>query len=166
MIKVIDNIFLSQKIRIKKKYNNKELKLYQYFYKKTKFFPEYIVVLNQFIFIFVNNAIYFEAKLYLNSIRKQLEKKVVMIRAENTLIKLLFSFFPDPYIHDIKIEINEENGKKIKTIIIYFLSFEERGIAIGRRGAYIKAVNEIFEKYIIYEKKALPINLKCKLIKL
>jgi len=121
MIKVIDNIFLSQKIRIKKKYNNKELKLYQYFYKKTKFFPEYIVVLNQFIFIFVNNAIYFEAKLYLNSIRKQLEKKVVMIRAENTLIKLLFSFFPDPYIHDIKIEINEENGKKIKTITIYFL---------------------------------------------
>ena len=158
MIKATDNIFLSQKIGIKKKYTNKELKLYQYFHKKTKFFPEYVIVLNQFIFIFVNNDIYFEAKLYLNSIRKQLEKKVVMIRAEDTLIKLLFSFFPDPHIHDIKI-----NGK---TITICFLSFEERGIAIGRRGAYIKAVNEIFEKYIIYEKKALPVKLKCKLINL
>ena len=166
MIKLTDNIFLSQKIRIKKKYTNKELNLYQYFHNKTKFIPEYVVVLNQFIFIFVNNAIYFEAKLYLNSIRKQLEKKVVMIRAENTLIKLLFSFFPDPYIHDIIIEINEENGKKFKTITIYFLSFEERGIAIGRNGVYIKAVNQIFEKYIIYEKKDIPITLKCKLIKL
>lgn len=163
---MITNIFLSQKIRIKKVYTNNELKLYQYFHKKTRFYPEYVIVLNQFIFIFVKNAIYFEAKLYLNSIRKQLEKKVLMIRAENTLIKLLFSFFPDPYIHDIKIEIKEENGKKFKTITIYFLSFEERGIAIGRKGAYIKAVNEIFEKYIIYEEKALPINLKCKLIKL
>ncbi|TFG23502.1 MAG: hypothetical protein EU529_07275 [Promethearchaeota archaeon] len=163
---MIDNIFLSQKIRIKKKYTNKELKLYQYFHKKTKFYPEYVIILNQFIFLFVNNDIYFEAKVHLNSIRKQLEKKVVMIRAENTLIKLLFSFFPDPYIHDIKIEINEENGKKIKIITIYFLSFEERGIAIGRQGAYIKAVNEIFEKYIIYEKKDLPITLKCKLLNL
>lgn len=163
MIKVTDNIFLSQKIGIKMKYTNKELKLYQYFHKKTKFFPEYVIVLNHFIFFIISNDVYFEAKLYLNSIRKQLEKKVVMIRAENTLVKLLFSFFPDPYIHDIKIEIN---GKKIKTITICFLSFEERGIAIGRRGAYIKAVNEIFEKYIIYNIKAIPVKLKCKLINL
>ena len=166
MIKVKDNIFLSQKIGIKKKYTNKELKLYQYFYKKTKFFPEYIVVLNHFIFFFVNNNIYFEAKSYLNSIRKQLEKKVIMIRAENTLIKLLFGFFPDPYIHDIKIEINDINGKKIKTITICFLSFEERGIAIGRRGNYINAVNKLFKNYVIFKNQNIPIEIKCELIDL
>ena len=91
-------------------------------------------------------------------------KIVILIRAENNLIKLLFGFFPDPYIHDIKIEINE---KKIKTITICFISFEERGIAIGRSGDYIKAVNEIFEKYIVLEKKEIPFSkIKCELVSL
>ena len=159
-----DKTFFSQIIKIKKKYSNLEFNLHQYFYKKTKLHPENIIVLNQFIFFFIKNEDYFKAKLFLNSIRKQLEKKILLIRAENNLIKLLFGFFPDPYIHDIKIEINE---KKIKTITICFISFEERGIAIGRSGDYIKAVNEIFEKYIIFEKKEIPFSkIKCELVKI
>lgn len=159
--------FLTQRVKIKKKYSNKEIQFHHFFHQKTKIFPENVIIHNQFIFFFVKSEDYFKAKRLLKNLRTQLiDKKILIIRSETTLIKLLFSFFPDPYIHDIKIEINEENGKKFKTITIYFLSFEERGIAIGRRGAYIKAVNEIFEKYIIYEKKALPINLKCKLITL
>jgi len=159
-----DKTFFSQIIKIKKKYSNTEFNLHQYFYKKTKLHPENIIIINQFIFFFIKNEDYFKAKLFLNSIRKQLEKKILLIRAENNLIKLLFGFFPDPYIHDIKIEINE---KKIKTITICFISFEERGIAIGRSGDYIKAVNEIFEKYIIFEKKEIPFSkIKCELVKI
>ena len=162
--RIEDKTFFSQIIKIKKKYSNTEFNLHQYFYKKTKLHPENIIIINQFIFFFIKNEDYFKAKLFLNSIRKQLEKKILLIRAENNLIKLLFGFFPDPYIHDIKIEINE---KKIKTITICFISFEERGIAIGRSGDYIKAVNEIFEKYIIFEKKEIPFSkIKCELVKI
>jgi len=161
-----DDAFFSQNIKVKKKYSNVELNLHKYFYQKTNLFPVNVIVINKFIFFFIKNEDYFDVKLYLNSIRKQLEKKVLLIRAEKILIKLLFSFFPDPYIHDIKIEITEKNLKKFKKIIICFLSFEERGIAIGRRGDYIKAVNELFENYVILEKKTNPICIKCELIDL
>ena len=157
-------MFFSQIIKIKKKYSNTEFNLHQYLYKKSKVHPENIIVLNQFIFFFIKNEDYFKAKLFLNSIRKELQRKILLIRAENSLIKLLFGFFPDPYIHDIKIETNE---KKIKTIKICFISFEERGIAIGRSGDYIKAVNEIFERYIVFEKKEIPFSkIKCELVNL
>ncbi|MFX1395290.1 MAG: hypothetical protein ACFFAH_17260, partial [Promethearchaeota archaeon] len=114
-----DKTFFSQIIKIKKKYSNTEFYLHQYFHKKTKVHPENIIVINQFIFFFIKNEDYFKANLFLNSIRKQLQRKILLIRAENCLVKLLFGFFPDPYIHDIKIEINE---KKIKTIKICFIS--------------------------------------------
>lgn len=161
---VADDLFFSQKITIKKKYSNRELKLHQYFYHITNIYPENIIQLKKFIFFFVNNENYFKAIIFLNYIRKQLWKKVLIIRAEDTLIKLLFGLFPDPYIHDIKVEMNIYSGKKI--VNVCFLSFEERGIAIGRSGDYIKAVNEIFEKYIIFENSGIPIKIKCELINL
>lgn len=164
--KTTDNAFFSQKIRIKKIYSNTELNLHEYFYNKTKIFPENVIIMKQFIFFFINNEDYFEAKSFLNSIRKQLERKVILIRAENVLIKLLFSFFPDPYIHDIKIEIVKKDKKEFKTIIICFLSFEERGIAIGRKGDYIKAVNDLIEKFIIFEKETIPLRIKCEMVNL
>lgn len=77
-------------------------------------------------------------------------KKVLLIRAENSITKLILGFFPDIYIHDIKLEIDDRTGDMI--MHVYFLSFEERIIAIGRGGTYIKAVNEIFDKYIIHVK--------------
>lgn len=43
---------------------------------------------------------------------------------------------------------------------VYFLSFEDRGIAVGRRGDYIKAINEIFKKYVIFENAEVPIKIK------
>jgi transcription antitermination factor NusA-like protein len=93
--------------------------------------------------------------------RRELGKrKIVIIRTEKTLINILFSFFPDLNIENIKIEFDNKSSKR--EISIYFLFFEERGIAIGRNGDYIKTVNEIFEKYIIFENQNTPLKVKCK----
>ena len=55
-------------------------------------------------------------------------------------------------IDDIKIDIDERSGAR--EISVYFLFFEERGIAIGRNGDYIRIVNLIFEKYVVFENKS------------
>lgn len=146
-----DDLFLSQKLNIKKKYFNQEFYLHQYFHNKTKkIHPESVIIYKNIIFFFVKNEDYFKARLSLRSVRKDLRnKKILVIRAEQTLIKLLFSFFPDTYIHDIELDFNEKNNEKI--ITVGFLTFEERGIAVGRNGDYIKAVNEIFQKHVNYE---------------
>jgi len=162
-----DDLFLSQKLNIKRKYSNKELYLYQYFYKKTKIYPESVFIYkNSIIFFFVKNEDYFKTKLSLRSVRKDLrDKKVLIIRAEQTLIRLLFSFFPDTYIHDIKIDIREKSNEKI--ITVGFLSFEERGIAVGRNGDYIKSVNEIFQKYVNFKdafQEGFKIKIQCEFI--
>ncbi|MHA1490133.1 MAG: hypothetical protein ACTSRI_10830 [Promethearchaeota archaeon] len=160
-----ENVFFSQKLKIKKRYFNRELNLLQYFHDKTKkIYPENVIVINDFIFFFVSNEYYFRAKLFLHSMRKQLNKKVLIIRDENILINLLFSFFPDTYIHDIKLRINEQT--RLKFILVCFLSYKERGIAIGRSGDYIKAINTILNKYINFKKKVLPLEIKIELINL
>ena len=154
-----DEYFLYQKVKLKKKFSNKELIFLKFFYKKTEIYPENVIITEHFIFFFVRGRDYFKARLYRASFRKNLESKILIIRDEKVLIKLLFGFFPDPYIHDLKLEINKKSGSK--TVIIYFLSFKDRGIAIGRRGEYIKAINEIFEKFVILEDVETPIKVKC-----
>jgi len=72
------------------------------------------------------------------------------------------NLFPDLYIHDIKVECDLYSNMRI--VYVYFLSFEERGIAVGRRGDYIKAINAIFKKYVKFEKAEVPIKIKCELI--
>ncbi|MHA1438326.1 MAG: hypothetical protein ACTSPD_12185 [Promethearchaeota archaeon] len=80
-------------------------------------------------------------------------------------MKLLFRFFPDLYIHDIFLEKDDNTGENI--LYICFLSYEERGIAVGKNGDYIKAVNKIFSKYIAFKGPfsskiyQLPIRIKC-----
>ncbi len=150
-----DEYFLYQKVKIKKKYSNKELILLQYFYEKTKIYPENVIITEYFIFFFVRGQDYFKARLFRALFRKNLESKILIIRAEKVLIKLLFGFFPDPYIHDLKLVINKNSGSK--TVTIYFLSFKDRGIAIGRKGEYIKAINEIFEKFVLLDGEVIPI---------
>ena len=162
-----DDLFLSQKIKIKRKYSNRELYLHQYFVRITKIDPVGVFICNNtIIFFFVKNEDYFKAKLSLRSIRKNLrDKKILIIRAEQTLIKLLFSFFPDTYIHDINLDFNEKSFEK--TITLGFLSFEERGIAIGRNGDYIKSVNKIFQKHVEFEDSYLDgfkIKIQCEFI--
>lgn len=158
-----EELFLSQKVTIKKKYSNVELNLITLFRLKTKIFPDNIIIRNNFIFFFVKSEDYFKAKMFLGSIRKIFpDKKVLIIRAERILRNLLFGFFPDTYIHDIRLEIDSNTENKTATVL--FLSFVERGIAVGRSGDYIKAVNDIIKNFVKFEKKSNNLKIKCELI--
>jgi hypothetical protein len=166
-----EEFFFTQKVLLKKRFTNKELILHQYFFKKTRIYPENIIIIKNLIFFFVKNKDYFKAKLYLREIRgESCVKKIQIIRLERTLIKFLLSFFPDPYIHDIILTTDEYTGTRV--INVGLLSFKERGIAIGRSGDYIKAVNEIFKNYAFFEEYAtfkrysIPIRIKCELFNL
>jgi len=99
--------------------------------------------------------------MHLDAMRREIsQRKILIIRIERILLNLLFSFFPDLNIDTIKIESNNKSG--LREISIYFLFRNERGIAIGRNGDYIKAVNEIFKKYVIFENRNTPLEVKCK----
>jgi predicted RNA-binding protein YlqC (UPF0109 family) len=161
---LVEDLFFYRKLRIKKKFTNIEISLHQYFHSKTNIYAENVIVHKDFVFFFVKAEDFYKAKLYLKNFRRELEKKVIIVRTVNILINLLFGFFPDLYIHDTKIEMDYYQGKKI--ITVFFLSFEDRGIAIGRKGNYIKAVNEIFEKYVTLESRNPPIIIKCAVLNL
>ena len=158
--------FFNQRLHIKKKYTNREILLHHYFYQCCKVYPKNIILICNFVFFFVDSRDYFNAKRSLSLMRRQLRgKKLLIIREEKTLLRLLYNFFPDPYVHDIRIHRNVYSGKK--EIIVGFLSFVERGIAIGCRGEYIKAVNKLFEKNVSFGNyKGFPINIKCEVVKL
>lgn len=158
--------FLNQSLRFKKKYTNREILLHHYFYQCCKVYPKNIILIGNFIFFFVDGRDYFNAKHFLPLMRRQLQiKKLLIIREEKTLIRLLYNFFPDPYVHDIRVNRNVYSGKK--DIIVGFLSFVERGIAIGCRGDYIKAVNLLFKKNVSFgENKGFQVNIKCEVVKL
>jgi len=159
---IADDLIFYQLVSFKKKYTNFELKLREYFFEKTQgIYPEFVVVIRQFIFFFVKKQHYFSSKVYLGSMRRELgNRKIIIIRIEKTLINILFSFFPDLNIENIKIEFGKQSSKR--EISIYFLFFEERGIAIGRNGDYIRVVNEIFENYVVFENQNAPLIVRCK----
>ncbi|MFX1364645.1 MAG: KH domain-containing protein [Promethearchaeota archaeon] len=159
---IVDDLILYQLISFIKRYTNFELKLREYFAQKTEgIYPEFIIVINEFIFFFVKKKDYLKSQIHLKAMRRQISlRKIIIIRTERILINLLFSLFPDLNIDDIKIELDEISGAR--EISIYFLFFKERGIAIGRNGDYIRAVNQIFEKYVIFENNNIPLKIKCK----
>ncbi|MFX1274005.1 MAG: hypothetical protein ACFFBP_02120 [Promethearchaeota archaeon] len=163
---LIDDLFLSQKIEFKKKFTNKELLLFQYFKIKTKTFAENIIIINKNIFYFVKKNDYFKAKMYQHSLRMDAKNmKVIVISSEKILIKQIFSFFPDTFIYDIKLELDDKKG--YYKIILFFLSYKDRGIAIGNSGEYIGAINYIFQNYIFLKGnfgKRNFIKIECNLI--
>ena len=161
-----EDSFLSQKVRIKKKFFNEEINLYHFFHHITKIYPVNIIVCNEFIFFLVKNEDFFNVKIFLTKLRALLkDKKILVIRSETTLIKLLFSFFPDTYIHDIALHIVESTAEIL--ITIYFIIYEDRGIAVGRGGKYIKVINYIFENYIVLEESDKnPIKISCDIVNL
>ena len=109
----------------------------------------------------MKNENYFDSKPFLDSMRREIKgKKILIIRAEKILINLLFSLFPDLYIHNIALELNDSSGRQ--EISLYFLSYKERGIAIGRGAEYIKSVNNLFANHIKFENESKPIEIKCK----
>lgn len=156
--------FLTQKLTIKKKFSNNEIKMYDFFRNNTGVNPDNVILMPPYVFFFVSSEDYFEAKRLLKKIRtKLINKKVMIIKSESSLIRLLFSLFPDTYIHDVIVDINE-SGTRVITILFYF--YKDRGIAIGRNGTYIKIINSIFDEYVYLESYNTPIEIKCDAINL
>jgi hypothetical protein len=91
-------------------------------------------------------------------------KKILIIREEPTLIRLIFSFFEDTYIHNVRL-----NEGPTRDIINVLFSFNKDGaVAVGIDGRYIKAVNYIFRNYITLNYRfnkfeSYPLELKCSL---
>jgi len=151
--------FLTQKVKIKKKYTMNEFYLYHLFLKITNVHPDNVILVPPYVFFFAKSENYYKGKRKLNTIRKKLpNKKVMIVKSEPTLIRLLFSLFPDTYIHDILLDIKENGGKQI-TILFYF--YEDRAIAIGRKGAYIKTINWIFNEHIYLENNSNSMEIRC-----
>ena len=162
----INNLLFYQKLIVKKIFSNEELLLYHFFHEITKKPPQNVIIVKEFVFFFLKNEDYFKAKAKLPYLRKKFQhRKIVIVREEDVLINLVYGFFPDPYIHTVSIERNIYTGKT--KIMVGFLSYEERGIAIGCNGNYIKAVNEIFERYVIFvNSKGFQVRIKCDVVKI
>ena len=162
----IDNLLFYQKLTVKKKFSNRELLLFHFFYDSTKIFPKNVIIVKDIVFFFLDNEYYFEAYSKLSYLRKKIQnRRIVLVREEGVLVNLIFGFFPDPYIHTIRIERNFNTGQVI--IIIGFLSYEERGIAVGCNGDYIKAINAIFQNYVKFsDYQGFQVKIKCEVVSL
>lgn len=161
----VNQLFFSQIINIKKLFFNTELRLLKFFYEITNSFPVSVICIKEFIFFFVKSGDYFVAKSYLRKLRHLLKsKKILIIREEPTLIRLIFSFFDDTYIHNVML-IESPTRDIIKVL---FLFDKDRAVAVGNDGSYIKAVNYIFRNYITlnypFNKiESYPLELRCNL---
>ncbi|MHA1233889.1 MAG: hypothetical protein ACTSQL_02255 [Promethearchaeota archaeon] len=88
----------------------------------------------------------------------------MIVREEDVLVNLVYGLFLVLYIHTVRIERNSYTGKA--KVMVGFLSYEERGIAIGCKGNYIKAVNEIFERYVNFvNNDRFQVRIKCDVVK-
>jgi hypothetical protein len=93
---LVDYLYFSQIVNIKKKFFNAELKFFKFFFEITKIVPVFVIIRNPFVFYFVKPRDFFMAKFFLRKLRYKLQgKKISIIRAETTLLRLVFSFFDD-----------------------------------------------------------------------
>lgn len=161
----VNHLFFSQIINVKKQFFNTELKLSKFFYEITNNFPECVIRIKEFIFFFVKPGDYFAAKFYIRKLRYLMKSKnFLIIHEEPTLIRLIFSFFEDTYIHNVML-IESPTGEIIDVL---FLFNKDRAVAVGIDGNYIKAVNYIFRNYVTFNYpfnkiKSYPIELRCSL---
>jgi len=161
----VDHLYFCQVVNVKKHFFNTELILYKFFFEITKIFPKSIICVDNFVFFFVKSVDYSNAKLYLRKLRYLLKnKKILIIREETTLIKLVFSFFEDVYIHNVMLIENPTRD----VIDVLFLFKKDRAVAVGSDGGYIKTVNYIFRNYISFNYpfnkiEDSPIEIRCSL---
>lgn len=161
----INHLFFNQIINIKKQFFNPELKLVKFFYEITNIFPVCVIRINEYIFFFVKSGDHFAAKSYSRKLRYLMKRrKILIIHEEPTLIRLIFSFFEDTYIHNVVL-IESPTGDIIDVL---FLFNKDRAVAVGIDGSYIKAVNYIFRNYVTlnypFNKiESYPLELRCSL---
>ena len=160
---LVDYLYFSQIVNIKKKFFNTELNFFKFFFEITKIVPVFVIIRDPFVFYFVKPRDFFMAKFFLRKLRYKLNsKKISIIRAETTLIRLVFSFFDDVYIHNVKL-IEKTNGTLIDVI---FLFDKDRAVAVGNEGGYIKAFNFTFRNYITFDSsfnkiEKDPVEIRC-----
>ena len=161
----VNHLFFNQIINIKKQFFNPELKLVKFFYEITNIFPVCVIRINEYIFFFVKSGDHFAAKSYSRKLRYLMKRrKILIIHEEPTLIRLIFSFFEDTYIHSVVL-IESPTGDIIDVL---FLFNKDRAVAVGIDGSYIKAVNYIFRNYVTlnypFNKiESYPLELRCSL---
>lgn len=159
MLNNTENILALKRVKIVKKFSNEELKYLNYFYRKTHEFPENVIIHNRFVFFFIKNQDYFSILKYIPDLRRELGRyKILVIRNETNLLKLCLGFFPDIYIHDIKIRVDRGHNRIL--VSLYTLNYNDRGIAIGKKGHYIKTVNEVIKNYVKIHDFVLPIEIE------
>lgn len=151
--------FLKEEVKITGKITNDEISLAQFFAEITGIYPFYVVIYEGYLFFFVEKQKYLKCKQYLKVLRKKLKKKIMIIRFDESLLKLVFGFFPDVYIHDLSLVYDYQENSTM--LFVYFLTFQERGVAIGRLGKYIKIVNAIFRRYIRFKEYKTLISMQC-----
>ncbi len=160
---LVDYLYFSQIVNIKKKFFNTELKFFRFFFEITKIVPVFVIIRDPFVFYFVKPRDFLMAKFFLRKLRYELNgKKISIIQAETTLIRLVFSFFDDVYIHNVKLI----EKKKVTLIDVIFIFDKDRAVAVGVEGGYIKAVNYIFKNYISFDNpfnnfEKDPVEIRC-----
>ncbi|TFG18816.1 MAG: hypothetical protein EU533_07410 [Promethearchaeota archaeon] len=157
-----ETVIYSQIVSLKKKFHNEELCYLNYFFELTQIEPVSIIIHDNFLFFLVTSEDYLIAKSFLKRIRRQLKTyKVLIIREEMTLLRLIFSFFPDTYIHDI--ELNRDLISKNMLITLFFILDLDRSIAVGNNGCYINTINSIFNNSLNFQLKSKSkIIIQCK----
>ncbi len=154
--------YLSRHIKVSKKISNEEFRYMIYFFDLTKIVPTNVIIckdFSPFIFFFVNRNDYKEAKGYKNKLRSDLHKKLLIIQTERKFKDLICSLFPDLTIKEFNLIMF---NKDLIHIELLFQTFEERGIAIGRNGDYIKTINLILNEFISVSCFTNTIKLECK----
>ena len=132
---------------IKKDFSNRELNLYARFYETTKIYPKNLIVLHNFVFFFVDSENYFKAKSFLRRLQKFMAPYIILIiRKEETLIKMLFNLFPEPLIFHISSWLS----KKI-VVNILNLSLDQTKASIRYWNRYFKVVNQLFKDFVEFE---------------
>ena len=160
-----NHLFFYQIVKVKKHFFNIEIMLSKFFHEITKIFPVCLIRNKNFLFFFVKPGDYLTAKLYVRKLRYLLKnRKILIIREESTLIRLVFSFFEDVYIHNVMLI----ESPTVDIIDVLFLFKKDRAVAVGNDGCYIKAVNYIFRNYISFNYpfnkiESYPVELRCSL---
>jgi len=156
------SLYLGQVTEIKRTFTNEELKIGEMFNKITKTNLEAIIPVSPYLFFFLTPDEYYKAKRFIRKLRAQFQKKVRLIKFSNkkdTLLNLITALFSELYIHDYSCYYDSIKGMDI--IIIKFLTYEERGLAIGKNGNYIKTINFLLSRYVKYEDRSKEVRVRC-----
>ncbi|MHA1764385.1 MAG: hypothetical protein ACTSYC_11625, partial [Promethearchaeota archaeon] len=145
------SLYLGQKVEIKRRFTNNEIKLREKFFYLTKIQPDNIISINSYMFFFLEPENYYKAKRFIRTLKREFGKNIRLIRfmnKEDILLILITSLFSEIFINDYGYYFDAK--KQMDTIVIETLTLQDRGFAIGKNGEYIKAVNFLLSNHVLY----------------